>query len=73
MTRTSIICSPASFTRNKVTDAAHNIYTAKLSTTMIVSQVLKVPIKSLGRIVMPQKQIGFVLYHIAKFMYLYEK
>jgi len=49
------------------------IYAAKLSTTMIMSRVLKVLMKSMGRTVMPQKQIGFVLYHITKFMHLYEK
>jgi len=41
-------------------------------TTMIMSRVLEVLIKSM-RTVMPQKQIRFVLYHITKFMYLYEK
>jgi len=61
------------FTRNRVTDATHYIYAAKLSTTMIMSRVLKVLIKSKSRTVMPQKQMGFVLYHITKFMYLYEK
>jgi hypothetical protein len=73
MTKTSNISSSGRFTRNKVTDAAHYTNTAKLSTIMIMSRVLKVLIKSMSRIVMPQKQMGYVLHHITKFMYLYEK
>jgi len=72
MKKTSNVSS-VRFTRNRVTDAACYIYAATLRTTMIMSRVLKVLIKSMSRTVMPQKQMGFVLYHITNFMYLYEE
>jgi len=72
MKKTSNISS-VRFKRNRVTDVAHYIYADTLHTTMIMSRVLKVLIKSMSRTVMPQKQMGFVLYHITKFKYLYEK
>jgi len=50
MTKISNISSSVRFTRNKVTDAAHYKYAAKLSTTMIKSRVLAVLIKSMSRL-----------------------